>query len=343
MTTNDKHDQIAIYTTEDGAAQVRLQLKDGTAWLTQKQMSELFNVGVSSISKHLKNTFDEGELNRESTVARLENVGVEQGRTVTRTIEHYNLDAILAVGYRVRGQRGTQFRKWATEVLREYLVKGFAMDDQRLKNDGIDTHFDELLERIREIRASERQMFRKVLDVITATSDDYHEVKDYKSVKNFFAGIQNRLHYATHGKTAAELIWERADNTQPNAGLTTWDGEKPHKKDMITAKNYLHEDEAKRMNRLTSMFLDYAEDQAEMRKTLLLEDWVKKTDAWLVFNERQVLQGFGTRKMTQAQNKALSEWDAYQRRLDNEVNEIDMRQLESEVRELNKKQHRGER
>ena len=216
------------------------------------------------------------------------------------------------------------------------------MDDQRLKNDGIDTHFDELLERIREIRASERQMFRKVLDVITETSDDYHEVKDFQEVKNFFAGIQNRLHYATHGKTAAELIWERADNTKPNAGLTNWDGEKPHKKDMTIAKNYLHEDEAKRMNRLTSMFLDYAEDQAEMKKTLLLKDWVKKTDAWLVFNERQVLQGFGTRRMSQAKSKALNEWATYQRRLDSEINEIDMRQLESEVRELNKAKNRGE-
>ena len=336
MTTNDKHDQIAIYTTDDGAVQVRLQLTQGTAWLTQKQMGELFNVTSASISHHVQNIIREGEV--AGSFKQLLKVPGQ-----TRSVNHYNLEMILAVGYRVRGQRGTQFRKWATEVLREYLVKGFAMDDQRLKNDGIDTHFDELLERIREIRASERQMFRKVLDVITATSDDYHEVKDFKAVRNFFAGIQNRLHYATHGKTAAELVWERADSTQPNAGLTTWDGEKPHKKDMITAKNYLHEDEAKRMNRLTSMFLDYAEDQAEMRKTLLLEDWVKKTDAWLVFNERQVLQGFGTRKMTQAKNKALNEWDVYQRRLDNETNEIDMRQLESEVRELNKKQRRGER
>lgn len=335
MTTNDKHDQIAIYTTDDGAVQVRLQLTQGTAWLTQKQMGELFNVTSASISHHVQNIIREGEV--AGSFKQLLKVPGQ-----TRSVNHYNLEMILAVGYRVRGQRGIQFRKWATEVLREYLIKGFAMDDQRLKNDGIDTHFDELLERIREIRASERQMFRKVLDVITATSADYHEVKDFQEVKNFFAGIQNRLHYATHGKTAAELIWERADNTKPNAGLTTWNGEKPHKKDMTIAKNYLHEDEAKRMNRLTSMFLDYAEDQAEMKKTLLLKDWVKKTDAWLVFNERQVLQGFGTRRMSQAKSKALNEWAAYQRRLDSEMNEIDMRQLESEVRELNKAKNRGE-
>lgn len=335
MTTNDKGDQIAIYTTEDGAAQVRLQLTQGTAWLTQKQMGELFDVTSASISHHIQNIIREKEV--AGSFKQLLKVPGQE-----RSVNHYNLEMILAVGYRVRGQRGTQFRKWATEVLREYLLKGFAMDDQRLKNDGADTHFDELLERIREIRASERQMFRKVLDVITETSADYHEVKDFQEVKNFFSGIQNRLHYATHGKTAAELIWERAENTQPNAGLTTWNGEKPHKKDMTIAKNYLYEDEAKRMNRLTSMFLDYAEDQAEMKKTLLLKDWVKKTDAWLVFNERQVLQGFGTRQMSQAKSKAFNEWDAYQRRLDSEINEIDMRQLESEVRELNKAKNRGE-
>lgn len=335
MTTNDRGDQIAIYTTEDGAAQVRLQLTQGTAWLTQKQMGELFDVTSASISHHIQNIIREKEVT--GSFKQLLKVPGQE-----RSVNHYNLEMILAVGYRVRGQRGTQFRKWATEVLREYLLKGFAMDDQRLKNDGADTHFDELLERIREIRASERQMFRKVLDVITETSADYHEVKDFQEVKNFFAGIQNRLHYATHGKTAAELIWERADNTQPNAGLTTWNGEKPHKKDMTIAKNYLYEDEAKRMNRLTSMFLDYAEDQAEMKKTLLLKDWVKKTDAWLVFNERQVLQGFGTRQMSQAKSKAFNEWDAYQRRLDSEINEIDMRQLESEVREFNKAKNRGE-
>lgn len=335
MTTNDKGDQIAIYTTEDGAAQVRLQLTQGIAWLTQKQMGELFDVTSASISHHIQNIIREKEV--AGSFKQLLKVPGQE-----RSVNHYNLEMILAVGYRVRGQRGIQFRKWATEVLREYLLKGFAMDDQRLKNDGADTHFDELLERIREIRASERQMFRKVLDVIAETSADYHEVKDFQEVKNFFAGIQNRLHYATHGKTAAELIWERADNTQPNAGLTTWNGEKPHKKDMTIAKNYLYEDEAKRMNRLTSMFLDYAEDQAEMKKTLLLKDWVKKTDAWLVFNERQVLQGFGTRQMSQAKSKAFNEWDAYQRRLDSEINEIDMRQLESEVREFNKAKNRGE-
>ncbi|AWR15481.1 hydroxyacid dehydrogenase [Corynebacterium diphtheriae] len=328
--------QIAIYTTEDGAAHVRLQLKQGTAWLTQKQMAELFDVGVSAISKHLKTIYTDGELSREATISKMENVALEQGRTVRRRIEHYNLEAILAVGYRVRGPRGSQFRKWATEVLTEYLIKGFAMDDKRLKNDGTDTHFDELLERIREIRASERQFFRKICDVIAKTSDDYEEKKSYTEVRNFFAGIQNRLHYATHHHTAAQIIFKRADHRKANAGLTTWAGEVPHKSDMMVAKNFLTDDELRRMNRLTTMFLDYAEDQAERRKTLLLKDWMAKTDAWLVFNDRDVLQGFGDRSHKQAVNKAKSEWDKYQGVIDQGVNELDMKQLEQEVKELSR-------
>ncbi|WP_277102137.1 RhuM family protein [Corynebacterium vitaeruminis] len=333
----DTPDQIAIYTTADGATQVRLQLKEGTAWLNQKQIAELFDVGVPTVSKHLKTLFEEGELSREATISKMENVALEQGRSVRRRIEHYSLDAILSVGYRVRGPRGTQFRKWATEVLREYLEKGFVLDDQRLKNDGADSHFDELLERVREIRTSERQFFRKVCDVIAATSADYEETKSYETVRRFFAGIQNRLHFATHGQTAAELIYSRADRDKPNAGLTVWSGEEPHKGDMKVAKNFLTEDESRRMRRLTSMFLDYAEDQAEMRKTMLLKDWMAKTDAWLVFNDREVLEGNGTRSHEQAMDKANTEWDAYLDRRDREVNEIDMRQLQAEVEAIRRR------
>lgn len=327
-------DEIAIYTTEDGQAHVRLQLKDGTAWLSQKQMSELFSVSIGTISKHLKNIYEDGELTRSATVAQLEKVALEQGRSVNRRIEHYNLDAILAVGYRVRGTRGTQFRKWATTILRDYLRKGFALDDQRLKNDGVDTHFDELLERIREIRASEKHFFRKICDVIAATSADYEETKEFTTVRNFFAGIQNQLHYATHGHTAAELIWERADRTKTNAGLTTWDGEQPSRRDTVVAKNYLTRDELSRMNRLTNMFLDYAEDQATLRKTLTLADWQAKTAAWLVFNDREVLKGLGKRSNKQATDKAHQEWEAYRRDRDAAVNELDMRELERQVKQL---------
>ena len=322
-------DHIAIYTTEDGKSHVRLQLTQGTAWLTQKQMAELFDVTSASISHHVQNITREKEVS--GSFKQLLKVPGQ-----SRSVNHYNLDMILAVGYRVRGPRGTQFRKWATEVLSEYLTKGFAMDDQRLKNDGADTHFDELLERIREIRASERQFFRKICDVIAKTSDDYEEKKNYAEVKNFFAGIQNRLHFATHHHTAAELVFKRADHTKPNAGLTTWAAESPHKSDMTVAKNFLTSDELRRMNRLTSMFLDYAEDQAEQRKTILLNDWMTKADAWLVFNDRDVLQGKGDRSHKQAVNKANSEWDKYQRALDAKVNELDMKQLEQEVKELSR-------
>lgn len=327
MTTPD---QVAIYTTEDGKAHVRLQLKDDDAWLTQKQMAELFNVTTASVSHHIQSITRSGEL-EEATFKKLLKVPGQ-----TRSVHHYNLDMILAVGYRIRGPRGSQFRKWATEVLRGYLTKGFAIDAKKLKNDGADTHFDELLETIREIRSSERQFFRKICDVISATSADYQEKKSFKEVQQFFAGIQNRLHFATHRRTAAELIWERADHTKPYAGLTTWDGESPHKSDMGIAKNFLSEDEAKHMRRLTTMFLDYAEDQAEMGKTLLLKDWVEKTEAWLVFNEREVLTGYGKRTHNQAVNKAEEEWNAYQRQLDSKVNEIDMKSLEAEVKTLKK-------
>lgn len=327
-------DQIAIYTTEDGKAHVRLQLRDGTAWLSQKQMSDLFNVGVSAISKHLKSIYEDGELSREATISKMENVALEQGRTVRRNIEHYNLDAILAVGYRVRGPRGAQFRKWATDVLREYLEKGFALDDQRLKNDGVDTHFDELLERIRDIRASERMFFRKICDVIATSSADYEERKTFLEVSKFFASIQNRLHFATHGKTAAELIWERADRNKPYAGLTNWSGENPRQADVEAAKNYLTQDELTRMNRLTTMFLDYAEDQAERHKTILLDEWMEKTDKWLVFNDREVLQGFGKRQHKQAVAKARAEWEAYLEAEDTRVNAKDMAELAREVKAL---------
>ena len=337
----DTADQIAIYTTEDGTAQVRLQLKDGTAWLSQKQMAMLFNVGISAISKHLKTIYGDGELTRDATVSKMENVAVEQGRSVRRHIEHYNLDAILAVGYRVRGPRGTQFRKWATEVLREYLIKGFTMDDQRLKNEGADTHFDELLERIRDIRASERQFFRKICDVIAATSADYEERKNFTEVRNFFSGIQNKLHFATHGHTAAELIWERTDRNKPNVGLTNWSGERPQRADLEIAKNYLTQDELKRMNRLTTMFLDYADDQASMRKTILLDEWMQMTEKWLVFNDREVLKGFGKRQKKQAVKKANEEWDSYLAAWDAQVTEKDMAQLSREVKAL-KANHRDE-
>ncbi|MDK6259256.1 RhuM family protein [Corynebacterium frankenforstense] len=331
MTTPD---QIAIYTTEDGKAHVRLQLQEGSAWLSTRQMGDLFAIGQHAVNHHIREILRGGELDETNCKKLLQQPGHD------RSVNHYNLDMILAVGYRVRGPRGAQFRKWATEVLSEYLVKGFAMDDQRLKNDGVDTHFDELLERIRDIRASERQFFRKICDVIAATSADYEERKSFQEVRNFFASIQNRLHFATHGMTAAELIWERADRTKPNAGLTNWSGEQPRRSDLAVAKNYLDRDELTRMNRLTSMFLDYAEDQASLGNTILLDEWMQKADKWLVFNDRDVLSGFGKRQRKQAAVKAHAEWDAHLATQDARVNEKDMAELAEEVKAL-KSGHSG--
>lgn len=321
-------DQIAIYTTEDGATHVRLQLQEGTAWLNTKQMADLFDVGVAAINHHIREISKDGEIDLDKSKKLLQQPGQD------RSTNHYNLDVILAVGYRVRGTRGAQFRKWATEVLREYLVKGFAIDKQRLKNDGAHSYFDELIETIREIRASERQFFRKICDVVAATSADYEETKSYESVSNFFASLQNLIHYAVHQSTAAELIIARADHSKSHAGLTGWKGERPHQSDMYTAKNYLNDDELRTMNRLVSMYLDYAEEQAERGRTMLLKDWQDKTRAWLEFNEREVLSGRGKRSMAQAKAKAKEEWSAYQRRIDADANAVDMREIESQVKAL---------
>ncbi|MEH0147428.1 RhuM family protein [Corynebacterium sp. Q4381] len=323
-------DEVVIYNTDDGKAQVRLQVVDGDAWLTQKQMAQLFDVTTSAISHHIKDVTLSHEIGEEATFKQLLKVPGQ-----TRSVNHYNLDMIIAVGYRVRGPRGSQFRAWATLVLREYLVKGFALDDQRLKNDGRDTHFDELLERIREIRLSERQFFRKICDVIAASSDDYNPKST--DVQRFFASIQNKLHFAAHGKTAAELILERADASKKNMGLTNWDSiHGPGSKDVIVAKNYLHDNELREMARLTTMYLDYAEDRAEKRQGMLLSDWKDLTDKWLVFNEREVLSGAGSRSKAQADKHAKAQWIAYKKRLDDEVNAKDMAALEAAVRDIKK-------
>ncbi|MGP5735765.1 RhuM family protein [Corynebacterium sp. AOP34-AQ2-28] len=334
---NNMHDderrppEIILYDTEDGRSHVRLYAEDGTVWLTQRQMAELFDVGVSSVSKHLKAVYDDGELTRTATVARKENVGVEQGRNVRRLIDHYNLDAILAVGFRVRGPRGAQFRKWATEILTEYLVKGFALDDKRLKDPVASDHFEELLDRIRDIRASERRFYKKVTDVIAATAGDYHPSET--ATKDFFAALQNKLHWATFGKTAAELVCERVDHRRPNCGLTTWAGERPRLADTRVAKNFLHDEELRTVNRLTTMFLDYAEDQTGKRKQLFLSDWAAQTDKFLEFNDRDVLSHKGARSRSQMKTVTKQEWDAYQHRLTTELEEKELAAIEEAVQD----------
>ncbi|MFD3703429.1 virulence RhuM family protein [Nocardia sp. NPDC058658] len=283
---------FVVYNTEDGRTEVQLRTVDGTVWLTQRQMAELFDKSVPTVNEHIKTIYADGECVIEATIRKFRVVALEGDRQVTREIDHYNLDMVLAVGYRVRSQRGAQFRRWATTVLREYLIKGFAMNDARLKDpQGLD-YFDELLERIRDIRASEKRFYVKVRDVFATSSVDYDPKSEL--AKSFFATIQNKLLYAVCGHTAAELVVSRGDAGQPNTGLTTWKGACVRKGDVNVAKNYLNEREIKQLNRLTTMFLDYAEDRAERREQIQMSDWLVATDKFLDFNERSVLRGAGS-------------------------------------------------
>ena len=294
--------EFLLYETQDGRTRVECRFIDDSLWLTQALMAELFQVGVPNINEHIKTLLTEGEIQAEATIRKFRIVRQEGGRQVNRQIDHYNLDAILAVGYRVRSARGTQFRRWATERLSEYLVKGFTLDDERLKNPPVGTsavldRFGELLERIRDIRASERRMYLRVREIFAMASD---YVPTLPETTRFFRIIQNKLHYAITGFTAAELIQQRADSDQTNMGLTSWKSDQVQKADVTVAKNYLRESEIGELNRIVSMWLDFAEDQAQRRKEVFLRDWVAKLDAFLNFNERQVLKGAGTVSHNQA-------------------------------------------
>ena len=305
--------EILFYQTEDGRTRVECRFLDETIWLSQILIAELFQVTVPTVNEHLKNIFDEQELTPEATIRKFRIVRLEGTREVGRLIEHYSLDVILAVGYRVRSPRGTQFRRWATERLREYLVKGFTMDDERLKNppvegSGVPDYFDELLERIRDIRASERRMYLRVKEIF-ALASDYNATQ--KVTIDFFKIIQNKLHYAATGHTAAELIARRADHTLPNMGLTTWKGDTVRKQDVTIAKNYLNEEEIRELNRIVTMWLDFAEDQARRRKQVFLIDWDTKLKEFLVFNERAVLTSAGSISKKNADDRAEAEYEQF--------------------------------
>jgi hypothetical protein len=305
--------EIVLYQTEDGRTRVDCRFADETLWLTQALIAELFQISVPTVNYHLRSIFEEAELTPEATIRRYLIVRQEGGREVGREIEHYNLDAILAVGYRVRSDRGTQFRRWATERLREYLVKGFTMDDERLKNppvegSGVPDYFDEMLERIRDIRASERRMYLRVREIF-ALAGDYDRTK--KETAEFFQTIQNKLHFAATGQTAPELIAGRADHTQPNMGLTAWRGGVVRKADVTVAKNYLNEDEITELNRIVTMWLDFAEDQARRRKQVFLKDWDVRLDEFLRFNDRAVLRDKGRIKRADADARAEAEYDEF--------------------------------
>jgi len=326
---------ILIYQVEDGQTKISVRLQDETVWLTQAAMAELFQTTKQNISLHLQNIFREGELVRQATVKKYLTVRQEGEREVQRELEYYNLEAIIAVGYRVRSHRGTQFRRWATERLREYLVKGFVIDDERLKEGRgfAGDYFDELLERIRDIRASEKRFYKKITDIYSL-SVDYDPNAEIS--RQFFATVQNKLHWAIHGHTAAELISKRVDADKPNMGLTSWKGAKVRKKDVTVAKNYLNEEELRSLNRIVTMYLDYAEDQAERRQTMTMQDWTEKLDAFLHFNQRAVLQDAGTVSAEVAKSLAEGEYEEYnQARIIAETQKLDdfdrfARQLEAE-------------
>jgi hypothetical protein len=306
---------ILIYQLEDGKTKVDVRLENETVWMTQKAIAELYQTTPQNITLHIKNIYEEGELEENSTCKNYLQVQTEGNRTVQRNSRHYNLEMIIAVGYRVRSSRGTQFRRWATERLNEYLVKGFTMDDERLKgmrNIG-DDYFDELLERIRDIRASEKRFYKKITDIY-ALAIDYNGKSE--EAKKFFATVQNKLHFAIHGHTAAELIEQRADASKDNMGLTTWKGDKVRKGDITVAKNYLTEKEIKSLNRIVTMYLDYAEDQAERRNPMHMKDWEEKLNAFLKFNERDILTGAGSISHEVAKELAEKEYEEFnQKRL----------------------------
>lgn len=297
--------ELILYSTDDGAATIGLRAVDGTVWLTQLEMAALFDTSKQNVSLHLNNILSEGELEAESVVK--ESLTTAADGKAYRT-KVYNLDAILAVGYRVRSPRGSQFRRWATTVLREYLVKGFAMDDARLKQAEQWDYFDEWLARIRDIRASEKRFYQKVRDLYT-TAIDYDKTSE--QAQAFFAKVQNKMLWAVTGKTAAELIENRADPSAPNMGLTSWKGMIVRKGDVGTAKNYLRADEVEELNRIVVMYLDYAEDQARRRRPVTMAEWSDKLDAFLSFNERDVLTHAGRLRMDVAQKLAAERFEQF--------------------------------
>lgn len=301
--------ELILYTTEDGAAKVQLRAVDGTVWLTQREISELFNKDVRTINEHIQNVFADGEGDPAATIRKFRIVQTEGSREVSREVDGYNLDVVLAVGYRVRSERGVQFRRWATTTLREYLVKGFAMDDEKLKDPQWD-YFDELLERIREIRASEARFYQKVREVLTL-SEDYDPIS--RAAQDFFAVIQNRMLYAVTGHTASELIRTRASADAPNMGLTSFKAQRVRKSDVGIGKNYLNEDELRELNLIVTMFLDTADLRARRRQTMRLADWAAVLQAFLKSNELPVLTNAGSVSATAAETLAhtrYAEFDA---------------------------------
>jgi len=313
--TNNSFTEFLLYTTPSGKVQLEIFLRDENIWLTQAKIAELFDIDRSVVTKHLQNIYDHRELSKEATCAKIAQVQIEGKREVSREIEFYNLDAIISVGYRVNSAQATHFRIWATQVLKEYIIKGFAMNDERLKDPrqifGKD-YFEEQLERIRKIRSSERRFYQKITDIYAQCSADYNA--SAKITQEFFATVQNKLHFAITKKTAAEIIHQRVDSAKPNMGLTAWKNAPKgeiRKADITIAKNYLDEKELDELNRIVSMYLDYAEMHARNGVALHMKDWVKKLDAFLQFNEREILHNAGKISHEVALALAEKEFEKY--------------------------------
>ena len=326
----DDKGSIILYTTPDGESKIEVTLQDETVWLTLDQMAELFQRNKSTISRHIKNIFETGELNADSTVAFFATVQTEGKRKVERNIAFYNLDMIISVGYRVNSYRGVQFRQWATMVLKEYIKKGFVLNDELLKNAGKGNYFDELLARIRDIRSSEKIFYRKVLEIY-ALSIDYDP--RVEMTKEFFATVQNKMHYAVHGHTAAEIIYDRANAAKDFMGLTTWTGLMPKRTDAEFAKNYLNEEEIDTLNRIVNLYIDYAELRAKDHKPMYMHDWIQKLDDFLRLSDKELLTHAGSISAKLAKEKADAEYDKFKERTANELTPVEIHFIENFERE----------
>lgn len=325
--------QFLLYQTPDGNSQIEVKLQNDTVWLSLDQMAELFQRNKSTISRHIKNVLEDGELQEEATIANFATVQNEGTRKVERVIAFYNLDMIISVGYRVHSYRGVQFRIWATKVLKEYIVKGFAMNDDLLKRAGGGNYFDELLARIRDIRSSEKVFYRKVLEIY-ALSIDYDP--RVEMTQKFFKTVQNKMHYSVHGHTAAEIIYERADAEKDFMGLTTWSGPMPTKPEAEIAKNYLTHEEIKSLNRIVSLYLDFAEMQAEEHRPMYMKDWINILDDFLRISRKDILTHAGKISAKLAKEKADQQHDKFKERTKNNLSPVEIHFLENFEREQKK-------
>ena len=330
---NDSKGNLLLYQTEDGQTKIEVTLANDTVWLTADQMAELFQRNKSTISRHIKNVFESGELMPDSTVAFFATVQNEGTRRVERNIAYYDLNMIISVGYRVNSHRGVQFRIWATQVLREYLIKGFAMNDGLLKRAGGGIYFDELLSRIRDIRSSEKVFYRKVLEIY-ALSIDYDPRAE--ATQLFFKTVQNKMHFSAHGHTAAEVIYQRADANKDLMGLASWTGGLPKRTDAEIAKNYLSSEELDTLNRIVSLYLDFAELQAQSHKPMYMKDWIQKLDDFLKLSGKELLTHAGTISAELAKQKANQEYDKFKERTQYELSPVEIHFLESFEKEQKK-------